>query len=111
MDLAIHHLHHRKRIYQKHEKFPSPNKWKRLLDIIVYIAGIFGPLMMFPQILKIYLSQDATSLSIITWIANLAGALLLFVYSISHKERPLIIMYTLWICVHATILIGIILYG
>jgi uncharacterized protein with PQ loop repeat len=108
---AIHHLHKRKRIHQKHEKYPAESTWKRLLDKLVYVAGIMGPLLTIPQIFKIFMNQDATSISLISWVSYFFGAIVLLMYSVSHKEKPLIIMYSLWVIAHSVVIVGILLYG
>lgn len=111
MTIAIHHLHKRKRIHEKHEKYPHPNKWKRFLDKLVYVVGVLGPLWTIPQLMKIFVNKNASGLSLITWIAYFFGAIILLLYSFSHKEKPLIIMYSLWVIIHIIMIIGILLYG
>lgn len=64
---GLHHYHIRKRIYQKHEPFPSKNKLKRNFDKLIYIAVIFGPIMTIPQLLKIWTSKNAAGVSFIAW--------------------------------------------
>ena len=108
---VTHHMHKRKQVYQKLGKYPAETRWKRFLDKLVYFAGIIGPLMTLPQIAKIYLIKNATELSLISWASYLLGSLVLLMYSISHKEKPLIIMYSLWMVMHILMLIGILLYG
>ena len=111
MASAIHHLHKRKRIHEKHEKYPHPNKWKNLLDKLIYIVAIIGPSTAIPQIVKIWVHKTAEGVSIVPWIAFFIGALFMMIYGVVHKERPLIIMYSSWIIAHITIITGIIIYG
>ncbi len=111
MSIAIHHLHKRKRIHEKHEKYPHPNKFKRFLDKAVLGIGILAPIGTLPQIIKIWVHQNAAGLSLITWIAFFLGATILLLYSIVHKEKPLIVMYSCLILVHMTVIIGILIYG
>lgn len=56
---AITHLHKRKRIYQKHEPYPHPNKWKRLVDDLAYGAGIIIPIVTIPQAWRIWAYETA----------------------------------------------------
>lgn len=111
MPLAAHHLHQRKRFYKNKERFPHPNKWKRILDTMVYIVGILSPIFTIAQILKIFLNKTATGVSLISWIAYTFTAFILFLYGLSHKEKPLIIMYSLAIIVNLFVVIGIAIYG
>jgi len=48
MTEGLHHFHRRKRIYQKHEPYPHPDKWKRFMDHAIYCVGVFGPIMTIP---------------------------------------------------------------
>lgn len=105
MHTGYHHLQRRK------EPFPSKTKWKRFLDRIAYFIGIVGPIMTIPQLLKIWVEQNASGVSLISWIAYLFTSCFWLAYAVSHKEKPLIFMYSAWIIVKVPILIGIILYG
>ena len=111
MPTATHHLHKRKRTYGKKEPYPHPKLWKRILDKLVYVVGVLGPLSTIPQILKVWVEQSASGVAILTWIFYFLGAIVLLFYGIAHKEKPLIIMYSLWIVVDIILIIGIILYG
>ncbi len=111
MGSVTHHMHKRKRIYKYKEPYPHPNPWKRFLDKFIYFIGLLGPVLTIPQIAKIWSEQDASSLSLITWVAYLVGSICFLLYAIAHKEKPLIIIYSSLILVHVFVLIGIMLYG
>ncbi len=111
MVAAIHHLHKRKRIYEKKEPYPHPEPWKRFLDKFICIIGILGPIFTIPQIFKIWVEKNAMGISLITWIAYLLGATCFMLYGISHKEKPLIIVYASLIVVDILVIIGVLLYG
>ena len=111
MTSVTHHIHKRKRIYEKKEPYPHPKPWKRILDKLIYVVGILGPLFTIPQILKIWVEKNATGISLITWIAYLIGAICFMLYGISHKEKPLIVIYSSLIVVDILVIIGILLYG
>ncbi len=109
--VVAHHLHTRKRIYKNLEPYPNPNKWKRLMDKLIYAAGIIGPLTIIPQLIKVWFEKNASGVSIISWIAFLIGACFWLVYGIMHKEKPIIFTYLIWIIFQAFLILGIILYG
>ena len=111
MTIAIHHLHKRKRIHEKYEKYPHPNKWKRYLDKLVYTVGIFGPILTIPQLLKIWMNQSAGDVAIISWVAYFFGAVILLGYGIVHREKPLIVMYSAWVLIDFIMVISILIYG
>jgi len=109
--LGLHHIHKRKRIHQKHESYPHPNPVKRAVDILAYVIGIAGPLITIPQALKVWINQDASGLSLISWAGYIVVAVFWIIYGILHKEKPLILTYILWVMVHAAVVAGIIFYG
>ncbi len=108
---GIHHFHKRKRVHQKKEVFPHPNKYKRLMDDAVYVLAVFGPVITIPQISKIWIEQNASGLSLISWIGYLLGSIFWLIYGIIHKEKPIIFTNAMWIAFHFLIVLGIIVYG
>ena len=108
---GLHHYHVRKRIHQKHEPYPHPDKWKNFVDKAIFVVGAFGPIMSIPQLLKIWIEKDATGVSIITWEAFLFIASFWLIYGIMHKEKPIIFTQSLWILTEILIVIGILIYG
>lgn len=111
MSLAIHHLHKRKRVSKKQEPYPANSKWKRFLDKLVYVVGVLGPILTIPQIIKIWIYETAAGISLISWISYFAGAIVLFIYGLSHKEKLLIVMYGCWIIVDIILIISILLFN
>jgi len=103
----MHHLHIRKR----REPYPSTRVWMRILDIVVYVVGIIGPLATIPQVLQIYLSRDASGVSFITWGIYAIADIPWIVYAIAHRERPLIICYILWFFFNTLVSVGALIYG
>ncbi len=108
---GLNHFHKRKRIYQNLEPYPHPDKWKNLMDRLIYLAAIGTPIMTFPQILKIWVEKSAVSISIITWVAYLINAIIWLIYGIMHKEKPIIVTNVLWILMDIMIIIGTLVYG
>ena len=105
-----HHAHIRKRIHQKHEKYPHPNKTKRFMDKAIYVVGVFGPVMTVPQLIKIYVEKTTAGISLITWVAYLIVALFWLTYGVMHKEKPIIFTNILWISINIPIIVGTLLY-
>lgn len=108
---GVHHFHIRKRIHQNHESYPHPDKWKRLMDKLIYVIGILVPIMTFPQLIKIWIDKNATGVSLISWSTYLIAAIFWLIYGIMHKEKPIIITNVLWIFFDIFIVVGIIIYG
>jgi len=106
----MHHLHKRKRIHQKFEKYPHPNPLKRIIDKAIYGIALFGPIVSIPQILKIYLYQNAAGVSLFTWAGYLIGSIFWILYGTLHNEKPIVFSSILWVIIEILILIGIIIY-
>lgn len=111
MSHPIHHYHKRKRIHEKKEVYPHPNPTKRIVDVFVYITGIISPLAAIPQVTKIWLEQEAGGISIFMFATHIGTNLVWLWYGLLHKEKPIIILYSLWLVMNTLIVIGTILYG
>jgi len=107
---GLHHFHKRKRIYQNHEQYPHPHKWKRLMDRFIYVVGVFGPLMTIPQVTKIWFEKNAAGVSVISWISYLLCAIFWLIYGVMHREKPIIVTYAIWIVLDFLIVIGALIY-
>ena len=108
---ASHHRHVRKRLYSKHEALPSKNAHKRLVDRLVYAVGILTPLFTIPQVLVIWLSQSAGSVSLLTWGPYLLFAVVWLWYGIIHREWPIIVLNAGLVIVDLLVVAGILVYG
>lgn len=108
---GLHHYHVRKRIHQKHEPYPHPNKWKNFVDKAIFVIGAFGPIMTIPQLLEIWVGRNAAGVSIATWASYLFISSFWLTYGLIHREKPIIFVYILWIIMESMIVIGIFLYG
>jgi len=111
MHEGLHHIEKRKRTIGKHEPYPSKDKLKNIVDKSVYIAGLFGLVMTIPQILKIWVEQNASGVSILSWIAYLFMSSAWVAYGMVHKEKLIVFTYTLWVLMKILIIVGVILYG
>ncbi len=108
---GFHHFHKRKRISLKHEIYPSPNKLKRLVDGLIYLGGVLGPLLTIPQLTEIWFSKNASGVSIVSWGAYFIGAIFWLFYGLVHKEKPIIFTYGIWAILDLFIVIGVVIYS
>lgn len=108
---GLHHFLSRKFLYQKLEPYPHPDKLKRILDKLIYVAGIAGPVMTIPQVTIIWVDKNASGVSLVTWIAYLIITIFWLFYGLVHKEKPIIISNILWIIFEVVIIAGIIMYS
>jgi len=98
-------------MHLKKEIYPHPNKWVRFLDNFLLVVAVFGPLVLIPQVLKVYTTQNVVGLSLFTWLFMTAGSVPWVIYGMVHKEKPIIIAYSLIFVFHALVLAGIFIYG
>jgi uncharacterized protein with PQ loop repeat len=112
MNVGLHHVHKRERNTKKElENYPSRKKWVRLMDKLIFIVGISGPIITIPQIMKIWVEQNASGLHLLTWSVYLVIGFFWITYGLMHKSKPIILTYVGWVIVHALIVIGILMYG
>ncbi len=81
------------------------------IDGFAYIMGVLGPAMTSIQAYKIWSTQSAESLSLITWSFYLLMAISWLTYGIVHKEKLIIFGNIIWLIVHTVVLVGILIYG
>jgi uncharacterized protein with PQ loop repeat len=96
---AMRHLHKKK-----------PDLYSNTVEKLAYAAGIISPIVTLPQLIQIWISKDATGVSLITWVSYLIIVLIMTSYGVLHKEKPLIIMYGTLIPIDFLIILGAIIY-
>ena len=95
--------------FHQHMRFSKRSK--TIIDKLMFGAAVLHPLMTLPQVVKIYSTQSAKDLSLLTWVMySLLGAIF-FLYAVAHKIKPLILTQVLWTVMDGVIIIGILLYG
>ncbi|MBT4166072.1 hypothetical protein HOE04_03480 [archaeon] len=108
MASGLHHYYKRKK---KGKDYPHKNKWFSLMDKIIYLVAVSGPLVTLPQVLKIWIEQSASGVSLISWGGYLIGSFFWIVYGFMHDEKPIILANLLWVVFTALIVIGVVVYG
>ncbi len=102
-----HHLHKRKRMYEKHEPYPHPDKAKRVMDKFIYFIGVLGPIMTLPQLIEIWVYGNTAGVSALSWGAFGVIAFVWIIYGIMHKEKPIVLSHALWMLFDVLIVIGV----
>jgi len=93
-----------------HFKHPHQKKWAKFVDKAIYFVCIVGPIMTLPQIYKIWIEQNASGVSALSWSAYLITAIFWVLYGIAHKQKPLVIISSIWVVLEATIVTGTLIY-
>lgn len=107
----LHHLYKRKRTSQNLEQYPSTNPRIKLLDDILLVVAVIGPLVTIPQIVQIFTTQDVRGFSPITWGLYAFFNILWLIYGIVHREKPLIVTYALWFLMNSTVFVSIFIFS
>lgn len=86
------------------------NNWRETFDKLIVVLGLVNVIATVPQITQIWSSQDASGVSLVTWAYYVIFTVILLVYAISIKAKPMIIMYTGNTIVYSMVLIGVIVF-
>lgn len=107
----LHHLDIRKRVHLKREQYPNPQMLVALLDKMLVVVGIFSAVATIPQLTQIWVGQDATGVSAISWAYYSFAAVVFLIYGIVHKEKPIIINYSIAVVLDVFVTIGAVVYS
>lgn len=97
-------------VQHHHVRHIKKKKHKQPFDYVVYFFMIATPLFELPQSYAIYTSKSAESVSPYTWSFFFMASIVWLAYSIRNRLKPLIVMYSMYIFVEASIVAGIIMY-
>ena len=104
---GLRHKHERSVAHQKHEKTP----YIVFLDKLTFVAGVIGPFTVLPQIYSIFSMHSATGVSLATWALIFIVTLPWVFYGLAHKDKSIIVSFSLWEVVNLLVVIGVLLYG
>lgn len=93
------------------EDYPSEKFWIRFLDKLLMIIAVVSPMMSLPQLYSVFVLHQVAGLSFISWASWALFNLPWIAYGFVHKQKPLVLMYTLWFLINFSTAVGIILYG
>jgi uncharacterized protein with PQ loop repeat len=108
---AVLHKHTRKRVFKNLEPYPHPDKWKNLVDKLIYFVAFFGLVFTIPQITNIWIDNNYEGVSLLSWSAYLLMGGFWLAYGLLHKERPMIVIYSCFVTLYLLIVIGLIVKG
>jgi uncharacterized protein with PQ loop repeat len=110
MHIGLHHRDLRKRLYKNLEKYPHPDKFKRVFDKFIYVVAFITPIANIPQLFNIWYLRDGSGVSVLSWASFTCISVIWLIYGIIHKEKPIIIMNSLLIFAQGLITIGALIY-
>ncbi|HUC96023.1 MAG TPA: PQ-loop domain-containing transporter [Candidatus Saccharimonadia bacterium] len=99
--------------YERRQNASQQQKTKYIvfLDKLTFIVGIVGPLTVIPQIYSIFSTQNASGVSLTTWVLITIATFPWILYGIAHKEINIIVSFILWEFVNVGVIVGVLMYG
>lgn len=99
----------------KHERSIGLKKTARspyiiFLDKLTFIVGIIGPFTVVPQIYTIFSTHSAEGVSLMTWLLIFIVTLPWVFYGIAHKDKSIIVSFTLWEIANLLVVLGVFVY-
>jgi uncharacterized protein with PQ loop repeat len=73
--------------------------------------SIFTLLMTVPQVLTIWVGQQAAGVSVLSWGAYLLSAVLWFWFGIQKRDKNIYLPCVGWIAMNSAVLAGAVVYG
>jgi uncharacterized protein with PQ loop repeat len=111
MNTGLHHLSKRKRITKNLEAYPSPKFWIRLLDRLLIVIAVIGPLTAVTQVWNVYKYHEVAGLSLFSWSSWAFFNIFWMLYGFVHKDKPIVTTYILWFLMNASVAVGIIIFS
>lgn len=104
--LGLRHKHKRSKTHRKESK----SRYIIFLDKLTFVVGVIGPFTVLPQIYTIFSTHSALGVSAATWLLIFVVTFPWILYGIAHKDKSIIISFTLWEVVNLTVVVGVLLY-
>lgn len=89
----------------------SSSKPETLLRRLLGAMSIFTLLMTVPQILTIWVNQQAAGVSVLSWSAYLLSAVLWFWFGLQQRDRNIYLPCVGWVVLDSAVIAGALLYG
>lgn len=86
------------------KRSPSAGTFEKIVgafSIVTMVATV-------PQVIEVWASHDAGGVSLVSWIAYLAGACLWFVHGIRKRDPSIYVACIGWIVLDGAVVLGII---
>ncbi len=110
-DIYHHLIHERVELENEIYKKVHSKRWIRFVDKYIYVIAAMSIIMTVPQIYDIWIMQNASGVSLISWMAYLVGAIVWLVYGIGHREKVITVTNAIWVFLDLFIVVGIVIYG
>jgi uncharacterized protein with PQ loop repeat len=78
---------------------------------LLWAMSVFTMIMTIPQVLAIWVGHQAAGVSILSWSAYLASALLWLWFGIRKRDRNIYLPCLGWIALDGAVIAGAVVYG
>ncbi len=82
-----------------------------LMNRLIGSLSVFTMLMTIPQVLTIWVGQQATGVSLLSWSAYLVSAILWLWYGLQKKDRNIYLPCIGWIVLDGAVIVGVLVYA
>jgi uncharacterized protein with PQ loop repeat len=110
MSTPQYHQQLRKRLANHGEPLSNADQKIGRLDRLTFIVGVLGPISTVPQVFTVFVHRNAAGVSAISWSLYVLFDIVWLTYGIVHKERAIIVTYSLCIVINGLVALGAILY-
>ena len=93
------------------KKISKNGFWITSLYYTTLIVGIIAPFTALPQILKIFIEQNAAGVSLLSWSLFVLFAIPFIIWGIVQRDAPIAVTYSLWATADLVVVIGVLIYG
>ncbi len=77
----------------------------------MYFVSFAYPFTAIPQLYKVYITHDVSSLALSSWVLYVIFGSVFVVYAFSKRLKPLIIEGLLWLLIYLLMVIAILIFG
>lgn len=81
------------------------------LDRVLGFMSVFTMLMTIPQVLTIWVGQQAAGVSVVSWSAYLASAILWFWYGLRRGDKNIYLPCVGWVGLDAAVIVGALVHA
>jgi uncharacterized protein with PQ loop repeat len=91
--------------------FLQSERFRTFMEKAIYPIGLVGPVITIPQLIQVWMTQDASGLSLVTWGTWILIGVFWLLYGLSKNDRALVYSYMAWIVVEGGVIAGIVAYS
>jgi uncharacterized protein with PQ loop repeat len=95
----------------RHHHALHKKKQKDALDYVVYFFMVATPLFELPQSIAIYSTHNASGVAIWTWLFFCIADVVWICYALRRKMPALVGMYSAYLLIELSIVVGVLLYS